>query len=115
MIKMLAWGVAGLTLTGALTLGAFAIAGRSLSSPAVPLRMLVPSLVPTKGSDEASRPPRSPRPSHSPRPSQAPHNDTGTLSPPPVIVIPSSPAATKPPRDSGSDPSSEGGKPAGDD
>lgn len=115
MIKMLAWGVAGLTLTGALTLGAFAIAGRSLSSPAAPLRMVVPSLEPAKVSEEASRPPHSPKPSRSPRPSQAPQNDVGTLSPSAVIVTPSSPAATKPPRESGSDSSSDGGKPAGDD
>lgn len=110
-IKMLTWGVAGLTLTGALSLGAFAIAGRSLSSPATPLKMVVPSLVPTRASADATR---SPRP---PRPSNAPHNDTATHSPPPVVVIASSGVASSPPKASHEpDPSGDGGdKPAGDD
>lgn len=107
-IKMLAWGIAGLTLTGVLTFGAFAIAGRSLSSPSAPLKMVVPSLVPTKGSEDAT---------HSPRPSRSPHDDAVTRSPSTVVTVSPSGGQTEPPRDSqGSDPSSDGGdNPAGDD
>lgn len=53
-IKAFAWGIAGLTLTGALTLGAFAIAGQSLSSPSGPVKVVVPSLVPSRPEDPAS-------------------------------------------------------------
>jgi hypothetical protein len=43
---VVAWGAAGVTLAGALIVGAFAVAGTTLTEPATPIRVSAPALTP---------------------------------------------------------------------
>ncbi len=43
---VVAWGAAGVALAGALIVGAFAVAGTTLTEPATPIRVSAPALTP---------------------------------------------------------------------